>query len=99
MIKEPFKRSLTIIAYVYMFNEPFKQFLSIIAYVYLLKEPFKRSLTNIAYAYMFKDRTYHLTMVKVDIWAAQYQPIDLTIISVPYKFQLHICLSFREKQF
>ena len=33
----------------------------------MFKEPFKQSLTFIAYAYMFEDRTYHLTMVKVDI--------------------------------
>ena len=33
----------------------------------MFKEPFKQILTIIAYAYMFKDRTYHLTMVKVDI--------------------------------
>ena len=50
-----------------MFKEPFNQFLTIIVYVYMFEEPFKRSLTIIAYAYMFKDRTYQLTMVKVDI--------------------------------
>ena len=50
-----------------MFKEPFKRSLTFIAYAYMFKEPFKRTLTNIAYAYMFKDRTYHLTMVKVDI--------------------------------
>ena len=31
-LMEPFKRSLTIIAYVYMFKEPFKRSLTIIAY-------------------------------------------------------------------
>ena len=52
-----------------MFKEPFKRkrSITIIAYTYMFKEPFKRSLTFITYAYMFKDRTYHLTMVKVDI--------------------------------
>ena len=50
-----------------MLKEPFKRTLTIIAYVHMFKEPFKRSLTIIAYAYMFKDRTYHLTMAKVDI--------------------------------
>ena len=50
-----------------MFKEPFKQTLTLVAYVYMFKEPFKRSLTIIANVYMFKDRTYHLTMVKVDI--------------------------------
>ena len=67
MFTEPFKRTLTIIAYVYMFKEPFKRTLTIIAYAYMFKEPFKRTSTIIAYLYMFKDRTYHLTMVKVDI--------------------------------
>ena len=68
LFKEPFKRSLTIIAaFAHMFKEPFKLFLTIITYVYMCKEPSKRSLTIIAYAYMFTDRTYHLTMVKVDI--------------------------------
>ena len=62
-----FQRTLTIIAYAYMFKEPFKRALTIIAFVYMFMEPFKRSLTIIAYLPMFKDRTYHLTMVKVDI--------------------------------
>ena len=55
MFKEPFKRALTIIAYVYMFKEPFKRSLTIIAYVYMFKEPFKRSLTITANVYMFKE--------------------------------------------
>ena len=74
MFKEPFKRSLTIVAYAYMFKEPLQHMLSclrsrltIIPYLYMFKEPFKQSLTIIAYVYIFKDRTYHLTMVKVDI--------------------------------
>ena len=56
MFKEPFKRTLIIIANAYMFKEPFKRSLTIIAYAYMIKEPFKRSLTIIANAYMFKDR-------------------------------------------
>ena len=67
MFKEPFKQSLTNIAHAYMIKEPFKRSLTIIAHAYMIKEPFKRSLTIIAYAYMFEARTYHLTMVKVDI--------------------------------
>ena len=67
MFKEPFKRALTIIAYLHMFKEAFKRALTFIAYAYMFWEPFKRSLTFIAYLPMFKDRTYHLTMVKVDI--------------------------------
>ena len=50
-----------------MFKEPFKRNLTIIAYVYVFKEPFKLALTFRAYIHMFKDRTYHLTMVEVDI--------------------------------
>ena len=49
-----------------MFKEPFKRSLTIVAYAYMFKEPFKQYLTIIAHAYMFKDRTYHLTMVKID---------------------------------
>ena len=38
MCKEPFKHTLTNIAYAYMFEEPFKRTLTIIAYAYMFKK-------------------------------------------------------------
>ena len=38
MSKEPFKRSLTIIAYAYMIKEPFKRPLTIIGSAYMFKD-------------------------------------------------------------
>ena len=51
MFKEPFKRSLTIIAYAYMIKEPFKRPLTIIANAYMFKDrkrtiPYLNTLPN-----------------------------------------------------
>ena len=50
MSKEPFKQSLTIIAYTYMFKDAFKQALTIVAYVYMFKDiypiPYLNTLSN-----------------------------------------------------
>ena len=65
----------------------------------MFKEPFKRTLTIIAYAYMFNDRTYHLTMVKVDIRQFDTNRQIIPYLAYPESFGFVSIIVFEKNNF